>query len=297
VGAGAVPGAPRAEAPAWSTRSWSGSYARAGYLKTLIRRRARNLGAGATRKVNPRVAHSPCSRARLSGDVTAFVLLVSAPAAAGGPKGCRVVSRQSRVPPRASRGDMALGYTCHVEFARHRSVACIIGIGLTLGACGGTHAAVMRRAPVERRTTTARTEAVGSGPCRISRVAASEPGGQLVPGTPGAMTLCRYAGLPYRLGQRLVGFAYVRRESVVERLTRELDALPPVPEGTFACPDDNGSEAAVVLRYAHKRPMLIEIRLTGCPDAVRGAIRRWGLGPPGARLISDLERLILMRRA
>jgi hypothetical protein len=40
--------------PAWSTRSWSGSYARAGYLKTLVRRRARNLGAGATRRVKPR---------------------------------------------------------------------------------------------------------------------------------------------------------------------------------------------------------------------------------------------------
>jgi len=61
---GAVPGAPRAEVPAWSTRSWSGSYARAGYLKTLVRRRARNLRSGATRWVKPRVAHSPCSRAR-----------------------------------------------------------------------------------------------------------------------------------------------------------------------------------------------------------------------------------------
>ena len=110
------------------------------------------------------------------------------------------------------------------------------------------------------------------------------------------MTLCRYAGLPYRPGQRLVGFAYVRRESVIERLTRELNALPPVPEGTFSCPSDNGSEAAVALRYAHERPMLIKIGLTGCPEAVRGAISRWGLGPPGARLISDVERLILVRR-
>ena len=200
--------------------------------------------------------------------------------------------RQSRVPPRASRGDMALGYTCHMKFARQRSVACIIGIGLTLSACGGTHAAV-RGAPVERRTTTARTEVVGSGPCRISRVAASEPAGQLVPGTPRAMTLCRYAGLVYR--SRLVGFAYVRRDSVIERLTRELNALPPVPEGTFNCPNGNGSEAAVVLRYAHERPMLIKIQLSGCPVAVRGAISRWGLGPPGEQLISDLERLMPCR--
>ena len=106
------------------------------------------------------------------------------------------------------------------------------------------------------------------------------------------MTLCRYAGLPYRRGQKLVGFAYVRRESVIERLTRELNALPPVPEGTFACPEEDGSEVAVVLRYEHERALLIEIGLTGCPDAVRGAIRRWGLGSAGNRLISDLERLI-----
>ena len=42
---------------------WSGSYARAGYLKTLVRRRARILRAGAAQP-GGRVAHSPCSRAR-----------------------------------------------------------------------------------------------------------------------------------------------------------------------------------------------------------------------------------------
>ena len=219
-----------------------------------------------------------------------------------GGSGCYAASVSRDIPahsptsgpcPVAARGDVPLGYTCHVEFARHRSVACIIGIGVTLGGCGGTRGAVMRRAPVERRTTTVRAEEVGSGPCRISRVAASEPGGQLVPGTPRAMTLCRHAGLPYRRGQKLLGFTYIDRESVIERLTRELNALPPVPDGTFACPSDDRAELAVVLRYAHERPLLIEIQLGGCPVADRGAITRWGLGPPGERLfISDLERLI-----
>lgn len=32
-------------------RVWSGSYARAGYLKTLVRRRARNQRSGAARPV------------------------------------------------------------------------------------------------------------------------------------------------------------------------------------------------------------------------------------------------------
>jgi hypothetical protein len=44
-------------------QSWSGSYARAGYLKTLVRRRARILRTGAAWP-GGRVAHSPCSRAR-----------------------------------------------------------------------------------------------------------------------------------------------------------------------------------------------------------------------------------------
>ena len=106
------------------------------------------------------------------------------------------------------------------------------------------------------------------------------------------MTLCRHAGLPYRRGQELLGFTYIERESVIERLTRELNALPPVPDGTFACPSYERAALAVVLRYAHEYPLLIEIQLGGRPVAVRGAITRWGLGPPGERLISDLERLI-----
>jgi len=59
----AVPGAPRAEGPACST-VWSGSYARAGYLKTLVRRRARILRIGRRPALVARVAHSPCARAR-----------------------------------------------------------------------------------------------------------------------------------------------------------------------------------------------------------------------------------------
>ena len=53
-------------------RVWSGSYTRAGYLKTFVRRRACILKAGAAR---PGVAGLPIARVRgpVDGDVAAFV--------------------------------------------------------------------------------------------------------------------------------------------------------------------------------------------------------------------------------
>src|SRR5436190_1851615 len=59
----ATPGAPRLKCRL-DRPVWSGSYARAGYLKTLVRRRACILESGAARLSLKAVAHSPYSRAR-----------------------------------------------------------------------------------------------------------------------------------------------------------------------------------------------------------------------------------------
>ena len=58
---------------------WSGSYARAGYLKTLVRRRARILGAGAAQP-GGWVAHSPVAGPWVATWRPSW-LLVRAPAA------------------------------------------------------------------------------------------------------------------------------------------------------------------------------------------------------------------------
>ncbi len=59
---------------------WSGSYARAGYLKTFVRRRALHskIGRGPAREDGLPIARV---RGPVDGDVSAFVLFVSAPAA------------------------------------------------------------------------------------------------------------------------------------------------------------------------------------------------------------------------
>ena len=92
-----VPGTPR-------QGRMSRSYARAGYLKTLVRRRARILRSGAARPL----AGLPIALVRgpADGDVTAFVVLVRAPAAAGSAVWmCRSLrfSSGSRPPSRTRR--------------------------------------------------------------------------------------------------------------------------------------------------------------------------------------------------
>jgi len=59
-------------------QSWSGSYARAGYLKTLVRRRARILRTGAAQR-GGWVAHSPCARAREVATLAALMVARARP--------------------------------------------------------------------------------------------------------------------------------------------------------------------------------------------------------------------------
>jgi len=179
--------------------------------------------------------------------------------------------------------------------ARNRSLLLLlllVGVGLTLGACGGSHATSTSHAQIVPKVSKARPEVAGSGPCRISRVAASEPRTPLVPGAPSEMVLCRVAGLPLHPARELLKTAHVQDRPVLERLTRQFNELPPPPKGVTACPSDNGSQIEVAVRYAHRPPMLIDVSLSGCRDVRRGTVTRTALGASGQWLITDLEELI-----
>jgi hypothetical protein len=195
---------------------------------------------------------------------------------------------------RAERDGPALRYTCDVHLARRGTPACIVSAVLALGACGGARAAPTSD---NRATTVAQSEPASPRPCRNLRVAASEPAGQLVPDTPSAMLLCRYAGIG--IGRQDITSSYVRRAPVIARLTREFNELPPLPArwASFKCPNDYGSRVEVVLTYAHRRPLLVGVSLSGCPMAARGKIRRWALGPTWEPLLTDLEKLTSVRGA
>jgi hypothetical protein len=115
---------------------------------------------------------------------------------------------------------------------------------------------------------------------------------ELVPGAPRAMVLERYGAIPQE--SQVVARVRIDDATVVKALTEELNGLPPVPLGRPSCPNDNGSRMVATLIYAHQE-LQVQIALSGCPEASRGALRRWGLEPAGSRLIARLERLAARR--
>jgi hypothetical protein len=97
-------------------------------------------------------------------------------------------------------------------------------------------------------------------------------------------------------GHELIELTDVRQAYVVKRLTREFDALPNHTGGdTWVCASDNGSEVVAEFKYAHRAALSVHIALTGCDLATRGNDDRITTTAIGARLLSELERLLKVR--
>jgi len=178
------------------------------------------------------------------------------------------------------------------------SMACVLAGCAALGACGDTHTQTSSLLSVRRVTLPAQppvvVRAVAPGPCRVPEDVAGA-NAHLVPGTPCAIVLSRYRGLPARPGTQLVARVQVRRSSPLRELTSELDALRPMPSGSYACPEDNGSEIKAILEYPHQQSLQLEIALGGCRPVERGPVHRWAVQPPGGELLAQLERLLARR--
>lgn len=115
---------------------------------------------------------------------------------------------------------------------------------------------------------------------------------RLAPGSPEAVTVCRYAGLP---SLRLVRSEDVPRDGV-PALVAQLNALRLVPfrKAFLSCPADRGDIDLVLLRYGPSNTIPIKVSLSGCRYAMnrfgqpfattvrfRAAVRRLVGGPPG----------------
>ncbi len=82
----------------------------------------------------------------------------------------------------------------------------------------------------------------------------------------------------------------------MSELLGELDRLPAPPSGALACPDDDGSQIAVILAYPDGHQVTITVELTGCNMVTNGSVKRAALGVGSASaswppLIVQLERL------
>jgi hypothetical protein len=167
----------------------------------------------------------------------------------------------------------------------------VIAACLAVGACGttapesgGKHGSAITAKPRLLGYATANTK-----PCLPPTEV--ELAHDLVPGIPCAISLTRYAGLPFRAGEKQVGHADLRSPTLLRQLTNELNALPQGPRGIINCPNDQGSEIVAGLSYPHDEQQQLTITLTGCAGARRENVGRSALGRLGERLIGRLERL------
>ena len=90
----------------------------------------------------------------------------------------------------------------------------------------------------------------------------------LAPGSPQAMTVCRYSRLPDQVLVRSVRVPASRMRS----LQALLNALRPSPKGAFGCPLDRGDLDLVLIRYGPTNIVPIKVSLSGC----RYAYNRFG---------------------
>ena len=107
----------------------------------------------------------------------------------------------------------------------------------------------------------------------------------IVPPGPSAVRLCRYRGLgdsPAAL-ERTVK---VSRPRVLRRLVRRLDGLPDAA-GTYACPNDDGSQVVAHFAYPDGHRLTVAIGFSGCRLATNG--RRSGVATDA--LLRLLRRL------
>lgn len=162
---------------------------------------------------------------------------------------------------------------------------------LAVGACGATVPEAGRK---HRSTITANPTLLGHAtantkPC--SPPTEAELAHDLVPGIPCAISLTRYAGLPFYPGEKQVGHTELRSPTLLRQLTNEFNALPQSLRGTVNCPNDRGSEIVADLSYPHDERQRLTITLTGCTGARRENVGRSALGRLGERLIGRLKRL------
>lgn len=111
--------------------------------------------------------------------------------------------------------------------------------------------------------------------------------GPLLPGKPSKLLLCRYGPLP---SQTLKASKLLTRRQRVREVVRGLNALPSIPSGAVSCPSDNGSSIVVYAMYRRSLTRIVDVGLSGCLIATRGAVIRWDL-PSHGRFVHTLENL------
>jgi hypothetical protein len=165
------------------------------------------------------------------------------------------------------------------------ALAAAIAIGLT--ACGAATAA--GPAAVKAGPPPSPAACPPAAPTAIPPNSWAAARSELAPPGATSVRLCRYSSIP----SRLVRSVLIGTRSTVTTLVAELDQLPPF-KGSYACPNDDGSQVVALLTYPNGRRVTVVAHLRGCSPVANGSVVRTALGQPGQvgpKLLAQLARL------
>jgi hypothetical protein len=169
--------------------------------------------------------------------------------------------------------------------------ACLVA-GCASGASVGTvqrrtNAKVVR---VARRASLPRTLSMLCPSHAVRATSLEVAGPPMVPSGAVRLRLCRYSGANAPRPLRLARSRLIRNVSLIDRLTHELNTLPPA-RGTYHCPLDDGSEIVLRFGYRARTPRQVVVGLTGCQFITNLWTDTSGPSPQSARLVRQLTAL------
>jgi hypothetical protein len=114
----------------------------------------------------------------------------------------------------------------------------------------------------------------------------------LVPAGAKRLLLCRYWGMNHgKRSLRLAKSRLVDDPPTARRIADGLNELSPFPDGTFACPFDEGARTYALFEYSDASAVVVELSFEGCPAATNGRADVAWLGDPVARQVKNLVPL------
>jgi hypothetical protein len=102
----------------------------------------------------------------------------------------------------------------------------------------------------------------------------------------------QFGGLNDQPPMRLKAFVQIKDAAVINKLVRQLNALP-APPGLMSCPMDDGSYFALTIAYANRDSIAVRVEVGGCGYVFVGGATQpaaWTLTSPA--LPNSLQALI-----
>ena len=84
----------------------------------------------------------------------------------------------------------------------------------------------------------------------------------------------------------------IQDKAVVKKLYEKIISLPPFPQGSIHCPNDNGVEYELTFTLASKSISKAMVRATGCQGVTMNEKTYWAIEPKGSGFRALLEHAL-----